>query len=581
MSLIPYPGLRSFTQEEAEILFGREEQTDQLLEKLYQHRFISIVGPSGCGKSSLVRAGVIAALEAGYFSKVGVSWQVIVMQPGIHPFRNLAQALLSDSILATGHCKSFGKQPQTSTISLSFLASSLRQGSQGLVKLLRETRFSKRMHVLIVIDQFEEIFRYPQNENQEEVEAFVQLLLTSAKQEELPVSIIMTIGSDFIGECALFRNLPEFMHSGQYWVSCLTREQQRMAIIGPAGVFGAAVDPYLVNYLLDEMETDAVQLPLLQHCLMRMWFRARARTGNAEKEIKPRFSGLPVPCGITLTLEDYEAVGGLKHGLCRHADEVFEELNAKQQEIATRLFRCLSEHDRSQCNLRHPAQISDVASFAGVSAAELIEVVEQFRQAECHFITPVVGTPLDADAIIDLHHEHLIRHWPRLAGWAEQEAESATMYQRLEQSAGLWKKEQAALLQAPELDIALAWKDREQPTAQWAKRYGNHFDAAMELLDASEQTRQNERQRRRRQFRQKVIAAILAGIITVGSVIWAFREMSNAREIKKIAQANQSEYENMVSTTFGFLSEAEQSDKFFAWLEDTSTVENILRPCIF
>ncbi len=99
MSDFPYPGLRPFKREESDIFFGREEQTDQLLEKLSQTRFISVVGLSGCGKSSLVRAGMIAALESGYMASAGPYWRVATMWPGNHPLRNLAKALLSDSAL--------------------------------------------------------------------------------------------------------------------------------------------------------------------------------------------------------------------------------------------------------------------------------------------------------------------------------------------------------------------------------------------------------------------------------------------------------------------------------------------------
>lgn len=576
MSLIPYPGLRSFTQEESEIFFGREEHIHQLLEKLCHHRFISIIGPSGCGKSSLIRAGVIAALESEYFSKVGVSWRMTIMQPGPHPLRNLAEALLSSSILGPERSKSPIGPIQANTAFLPYLVSSLHQSSQGLVEILCETRFPKRTNILLFIDQFEEIFRYRQSGNYEEIEAFVSLLLTSTKQKELPIYVIMTMCSDYLGECVLFSDLLEIVNTGQYWVPRLTREQQRMAILGPAGVFGATVDPHLVNYLLNEMETDVEQLPLLQHCLMRMWFQAIYRTGNAEKEIKPTLSRLPTPGGITLTIEDYEAVGGLKHALCKHADEAFEELNEKQQTIATQLFRCLSEYNRSRRDLRRPALISDAAAFAGVSAAELLEVIEKFRQTKRNFITPVTGVPLDADSIIDIRYERLIRQWHRLTEWSQQEAESAKTYRRLEQAACLWKKEQTALWSIPDIDIALAWKNREQPTAEWAKRYGNHFDAAMEFLDVSEKFHHNELRRRRRQFRQKLIVLTIGGIMTIGSVTWAFKEISNAREARKIAKTSQTNYERMVSTTFGFLGESEQSERFFTWLEDTSTMESVI-----
>lgn len=100
-SYLPYPGLRPFRRDETDIFFGREEQTDQLLEKLVHSRFIAVVGPSGCGKSSLVKAGMIAALEAGFMVNAGSDWRVAEMRPGDHPLKNLADAMMKKSVLGT------------------------------------------------------------------------------------------------------------------------------------------------------------------------------------------------------------------------------------------------------------------------------------------------------------------------------------------------------------------------------------------------------------------------------------------------------------------------------------------------
>ncbi|MEI8366778.1 MAG: ATP-binding protein, partial [Parachlamydiaceae bacterium] len=83
----PYPGLRPFHSSEADIFFGREEQTDDLLQKLSQTRFLGVVGPSGCGKSSLVLAGMIPALESGFVVKAGSRWKIATMRPGTQPFK--------------------------------------------------------------------------------------------------------------------------------------------------------------------------------------------------------------------------------------------------------------------------------------------------------------------------------------------------------------------------------------------------------------------------------------------------------------------------------------------------------------
>ena len=128
MSKFPYPGLRPFHRDESDIFFGREEQIDQLLEKLDTSRFLSVVGPSGCGKSSLVRAGMIPALETGFMTSTGDRWRVAQMRPGNRPLSNLAEALLEESALGLERSEIVDTAP--------FLFSTLRRGPRAHVELL-------------------------------------------------------------------------------------------------------------------------------------------------------------------------------------------------------------------------------------------------------------------------------------------------------------------------------------------------------------------------------------------------------------------------------------------------------------
>ncbi len=579
MSLIPYPGLRPFTSEESDIFFGREDHTKQLLEKLSRHRFISVIGPSGCGKSSLTRAGLIAALDT--FSKAGTSWRVAKMRPGgEHPLRNLAEALLLNTVLNHEHTESFGEQTQVDPKILPFLVSSLRRGPMGLVEIVREAQLPKLTNVLLLVDQFEEIFRYHQDGGRDETEAFVALLLASAKQKEIPIYVIITMRSDFIGKCAVFHDLPEMLNMNQFLIPHLTRDQQRMAIIGPVGMFGGSVEPHLVNHLLNETGTEPDQLPLLQHCLMRMWFHAKVRMGILEETIKPPLSAVTTSDGVKVTLEDYEAVGGLQDALSKHADEAFESLNEQQQRIAERLFRCLSERSAERRDTRRPMPVNEIATVAAVSESEVIAVADQFRHPERCFMTPAADVPLEPETILDISHESLIRQWQRMDAWAEEEAKSAVIYRRLEQTAYLWKEKKAGLWGTPDLEIALDWREREKPTVGWAKRYGNHFNATMEFLDASEKTQEENRQKNlrqiRRQFQQKLVLVLVGLVIAVGFAVWALREKSNAENARAIAENSSSGFQKMVKATFGFLKESKQNKVFLDWVRKTSTIEELI-----
>ena len=535
MSTSPYPGLRSFLREESDIFFGREEQTDQLLARLGRSRFIAAVGPSGCGKSSLVRAGMIAALETGYLASAGSSWRVVEMRPGSNPLRNLADALVSGlwEELALGAALPSG------LATLPLLLASLRRGPLGLVEILSETPLPSNTSLLLLVDQFEEIFRYATQGELETASAFVALLLTSVRQRQQPIYVVLTMRSDFLGDCALFEGLPEQINDSQFLIPRLTREQQSMAILGPAGVWGAAIEPKLVAALLNEMGSDPDHLPLLQHCLMRMWRVAASRICFSEEGIGKDQLEAEREGEITLTLADYEEAGGLHEALSRHADEAFNELTPEQQGVAEQMFRCLSERGSSDRDTRRPVSVQQVAEVAGVDMSSVIEVAEVFRRGDRCFVTPPAGTFLSAETVLDISHESLARKWHRMSQWVRREAEAADTYRRLEQTALLWSQGQAALWGTPDLENALAWREDERPGTAWAQRYGGHFPLAMEFLDKSaaieeEKTRKEERARQREleRTRRQLAFALLGLILAIGLAVWALWERRSAEQAR-------------------------------------------------
>ena len=262
----PYPGLRPFQQEESHLFFGREAQIEDMLARLEDRRFLAVVGTSGCGKSSLVRAGLIPALEQGFLSDALPHWCMAVMRPGSAPFDNLTTTLLSEAVL--------GRERQRASQAAALLQATLRRGPLGLVEAVAESHLPEGTNLLLVVDQFEELFRYrKQTKNINDADAFVSLLLASAQsgQSAVPIYVVITMRSDFIGDCALFTDLPETINDSQFLTPRLTRDQYRDAIVEPALVAGGQLTDALVNRLLNDLRGEPDQLPVLQHALMRMW----------------------------------------------------------------------------------------------------------------------------------------------------------------------------------------------------------------------------------------------------------------------------------------------------------------------
>lgn len=464
----PYVGLRPFESDEALIFFGRRTQVVSLLERLNGERFLAVIGSSGCGKSSLIRAGLIPTLEAGLLVAARERWRIATMMPGTSPRARLTAAL-ADAVRADAQ---------------SLARAAAERGVSGLIDALAPGLAADDANLLVLVDQFEELFRYRAlpaagqtagfdsgtSTAREESADFVSLLIGLAQQRELPLYVVITMRSDFLGDCDAFLGLPEVLNCSQYLVPRLTSGELREAILGPARLCGGDVAPRLVDRLLNDAGGGHDQLPVLQHALMRMWARV-VEDGR----------GL-------LDLEDYGAIGTLAESLSQHAEEALQSLSPEQRRTARKMFQLLTDTDASNRRVRRPARIGEIERVTGASATELRDVIARFQVGGRAFLR-VSGDPAGPDAIVDISHEALIRQWDTLEAWVDEEALDREQFLRLRDAAERQRTGRGGLLVDVDLRSAQAWWKRAQPTAAWAERYGGGFEAAERFLDASRRRR--------------------------------------------------------------------------------------------
>jgi tetratricopeptide (TPR) repeat protein len=512
----PFPGLRPFEPDEEHLFFGREKEIDDLLRRLRSTRFLGIVGTSGSGKSSLVRSGLIPSLQSGYMAGAGSSWRIAILRPGEDPIGHLAAALDGESVL--------GGPPEMADTSRLLLEVTLRRSSRGVVEAVRQARLPTGDNLLIIVDQFEELFRFRhshQVENsRDEAIAFVKLLLEASAQQQVPIYVALTMRSDFIGDCMDFPGLPEAVNAGLYLVGRMSREGLRAALTGPVAVAGGAIAPRLVNRILNDLGDDHDQLPLVQHALMRTWDHwASTHSDRA------------------IDLEDYEAVGTFRDALSQHAEEAYEEAaGSGHATTAARIFKALTDTFSDQRGVRRPTAVSELAAICETDVAQVIAVVEIFRRPGRSFLMPPAPLPLTGRSIIDISHESLMRCWTRLIAWAEEERAAAAFYSRLAQAALWYEQGSAGLWRNPELELAQVWRRETGPTAAWARRYDEGFDRAIAFLDQSLQERdrldaEREHERRAKLRRTQLVAGVLATllVVAVGLGLFAWNERQRAQ----------------------------------------------------
>lgn len=537
----PFPGLRPFDANENHLFFGRDGQSDEILISLRQQRFVAVVGTSGSGKSSLIRAGLLPLLHGGFMSKASSNWRVAIFRPGSDPIGNLAAALNARDVFGTDT-----NDLETSTL---ITETTLRRSGLGLIEAVRQARMPDKANLLIVVDQFEELFRFKSSGNTDRSEddaAFVKLLIEAAQQTELPIFCVITMRSDFIGDCARFRQLPETINRGLYLIPIMTRDQRREAITAPAAVAGAEIAPRLINRVLNDAGENPEKLPLLQHALMRTWAHWKSSHKGA---------------GV-MDLDSYEEIGGLSDALSRHADQAYHELPEARQKIAERIFRALTEKGAGNREVRRPKTVAELCAITEAAEPVVMAIIENFRRPGRSFLMPPAEVPLTSETLIDISHESLIGGWERLSDWVDTEGLSAGIYRRIADTAELYEKNEAALWRDPDLQVALGWRDKAQPNKVWGEHYHPGFDAAMNFLDKSEAARDasllaKEKQRVKNLHRTQAFATVLTLLFVTALVlaIYAFglrsiavaaqqdalRQAESARQQTAIAQQKEQE----------------------------------------
>lgn len=369
----PFKGLRPFGADDAGSFFGRDALIADLLRILGRgQRLIALVGASGSGKSSVVRAGLVPALAKGAIEGSD-RWLVASMVPGAHPFAELEAALLRSTI-----------------DSPSSLAAQLDDGEAGLVRAVLRVLPDNDAHLIVVIDQFEELFTLV--DDRAVRDRFLSNLVAAVDDPHGRITVLVTLRADFYGQPLAHPEFGARLGTGVVNVTPLTSEELEAAALQPAEQQGVSFEPALLGQLIADVGNRPGSLPLFQYALTELFDR---RSGS------------------TLTAASYRAMGGVEGALQRRASELFDELDATQQQAARQVFLRLVVigDDDQRSRRRVPAR--EIASI-GVDTAIVQEVLRRFgdRRLLSFDSDPLTGAPT-----VEVAHEALLTAWPMLDTW--------------------------------------------------------------------------------------------------------------------------------------------------------------------
>ncbi len=574
----PFPGLRPFREDEVHLFFGRKSRVNTMVDKLAQTHFLAVVGASGSGKSSLVNCGLLPALHQGRMAEAGTAWRKAHFRPEDDPIGKLARALagkgaVDDNPASEGPGASSRKGglfsgTDTGRIPLEMvLETTLRRSKLGLVEAYQKARLPEHVNLLVVVDQFEELFRYAgvgdaSNGSTysvtDDATAFVNLLLEAqaqALEAGYPIYVVITMRSDYLGDCARFAGLPEMINESQYLVPRMTRGERRDAVKGPIAVGGVQIGQSakmaapLLTRLVNDVGDNPDQLSIMQHALNRTWDHwLRERNGEG-----------------TLGLAHYDHIGTMARALDKHAERAFAELKTgRQQFICEKIFKTLTDKGTDPRGVRRPTRLGKLCVVAGAGQDEVEAVMKVFRKPSRSFLMPPEPEALHAETVIDISHESLMRVWKRLKQWVDEEAESAQVYRHLAVRAVLYEQGKESLLHDPQLQRVLDWRDETRPNQAWAQRYHPEYALAMHFLDKSE--------RRRRVW---MLLKVVAGVLVLAVILTAFYAVSTAGHNRELEGLNQELQEAFQTAKDSAEAAQEQRDRANANATRADSLKNV------
>ncbi len=457
----PYRGLRSFSEDDSDVYFGRESLVAEVLDVLETGSgFVSIIGPSGSGKSSAAQAGVVPALRAR-------GETVVVFQPGARPLWELAGAL---------DRAGYGSR-----------ASLLRRfetDSNELAAVVNRP-------LVLIVDQFEELFTLAEPGA---ATRFAELISTAIRSDDTTFRVVATLRADYYDKPLSMPALAGVFTDSVVSVKPMTPIEIERAVVEPAAASGARVEPALLVQIVSDMGNEPGALPLLQFTLFELY----ERKSNG------------------LTLADYEALGGLHGALTGGADEILEDLDVDGRELVEQLMMRMIQKGRAMSTSR-PVLLRDLLDL-DVDRVTLQQVLESFGSRR--LLT--FDRDASGSAIVEIAHEYLISEWPQLASWIELHSEDLDRLYILDQGTDEWitaDRSEDYLLRGERLERFVTW--RKETSLRLTRHETEFIDASVTLRARAESAQLEQsakeaalttRARRRLWYFGGAIAALAAAV---------------------------------------------------------------------
>jgi WD40 repeat protein/energy-coupling factor transporter ATP-binding protein EcfA2 len=504
----PYRGLAAFDEAHKDLFWGRQALTQALMKFVKGHALTVVLGASGSGKSSLVKAGLVPVLRQT------PGWNLLpAFRPGESPFKALNAALDAVELAPVA-------------LSVSGNALGLLTSTQSLDFWFRE---HPKAHLLVVIDQFEELMTLCRD--QQERDKFLQALAEGIARYPEQLHVVLTLRSDFEAQFQNAALLKDQWQAARFIVPAMSRDELRQAVEEPASARVMYFEPHqLVEQLIDEVANMPGALPLLSFALSELYLNYLKRQEEA------KLQGETID--RAMTQEDYEQIGGVTRSLTQRAEQEYDALvqqdPAYQQTIRNVMLRMVSVRGELA---RRRVLLSELV-YPEPENIRVKKVIQQFTDAR--LLT--AGKDNEEQDYQEPAHDALVRGWDRLLRWRQNSLADLLLQRELNPRAERWQKEKRK-----KQSLGLLWNnDPRLPQLRQLLESGSSWlnTVEIEFVKRSLQRKKNNL-RRLLAFLVAVIVALSgAAIYASGQAIHAQNQTKIAEEQRAKAEAEQQRAEN-------------------------------------